>query len=362
MRRHRLACAGRLVRAVRCERRSPVDLEPTEDQKAVRSAFSEFFTDRCPISVVRAAEPLGFAADLWRRLAAMGVPGMALPDDAGGGGASRADLILLLHEAGRVLAPVPLSAHLAASRLLLDTPWCAGVADGTLIAAPALRPTVDGLARLVPGGAVADVVVALDEDELVAVRGEAPMTAPVNHAAAPLADRYVRDDRGGRVVLARGEDAARRHAALRREWQLYTAATLAGLAERALESAVAYTLEREQFGRPIGAFQAVQQGLADLVGPLDGIRLLVARAAWCADEGDPAEAGRLAVMAFLAAAEVARTTTYRAVHFHGGYGVTLEYDIQLYFRRARGWPLVLGDPDEEYRALADDLFGAVGGV
>ncbi|MGC0423438.1 acyl-CoA dehydrogenase family protein [Embleya sp. AB8] len=338
-----------------------MDLEPTEDQQAVRSAFSRFFADRCPISVVRAAEPLGFAPDLWRRLAALGAPGMALPERAGGGGATRLELTLLLHEAGRVLAPVPLSGHLAASRLLVDTPWSAEVAAGTLIAAPALRPTVDGLARLLPGGAVADVVVALDEDELVAVRGEPPLTAPVNHAASPLADRWVRADRGGRIVLADGADAGRRFAALRREWQLYMAATLAGLAERALELAVAYTLEREQFGRPIGAFQAVQQGLADLVGPLDGIRLLTAKAAWCADEGDPAEAARLAVMAFLAATDVARTTTCRAVHFHGGYGVTLEYDVQLYFRRARGWPLVLGDPDEEYRRLADDLFGAEGG-
>ncbi|WP_406288167.1 acyl-CoA dehydrogenase family protein [Embleya sp. NBC_00896] len=339
-----------------------MDLELTADQKAVQDAFSEFFADRCPISVVRAAEPLGFDPDLWHRLAAMGAPGMALPEKAGGGGATRLDLGLLLHEAGRVLAPVPLSGHLAASRLLLDTPWCADAAEGTLIAAPALRPALDGLARLVPGGAVAHVVVALDEDELVAVRSEPPMTGPANHAAAPLADRDVRDPDAERVVLARGDDAARRYAALRREWQLYTAATLAGLAERALEIAVAYTLEREQFGKPIGAFQAVQQGLADLVGPLDGIRLLAARAAWCGDEGDPAEAARLAVMAFLAATDVARTATYRAVHFHGGYGVTLEYDIQLYFRRARGWPLVLGDPDEEYQRLANDLFGPVGSI
>jgi alkylation response protein AidB-like acyl-CoA dehydrogenase len=337
-----------------------VDLEPTEDQRAVRAAFSEFFADRCPISAVRSAEPLGFDPQLWRRLAAMGAPGMALPERSGGGGATRLELTLLLHEAGRVLAPVPLSGHLAASRLLIDTPWCADVAEGNLIAAPALRPAVDGLARLVPGGAVADVVVALDEDELVAVRGEPSMAAPPNHACSPLADRYVRDDRAGRVVLATGADAARAYAELRREWQLYTAATLAGLAERALEIAVAYTLEREQFGKPIGAFQAVQQGLADLVGPIDGIRLLSARAAWCADEGDLDQAARLSVMAFLAATDVARTTTYRAVHFHGGYGVTLEYDIQLYFRRARGWPLVLGDPDEAYQRLADDLFGPVG--
>ena len=339
-----------------------MDLELTQDQKAVQGAFSEFFADRSPIPVVRAAEPLGFDADLWRRLGAMGAPGMAMPEKAGGGGATRLDLALLLHEAGRVLAPVPLAEHLAASRLLVDTPWAAEIAEGALIATPALRPAVDGVARLVPAGAVAHVVIALDEDELVAVRAEPSGVAPANHACAPLADRDVRDDAAGRIVLARGEDAVLRHTALRREWQLYTAALLAGLAERALEIAVAYTLEREQFGKPIGAFQAVQQCLADLVGPLDGIRLLTGRAAWTGDEGDPDEAARLAVMAFLAATDVARTTTYRAVHFHGGYGVTLEYDVQLYFRRARGWPLVLGDPDEEYQRLADDLFGPVGSI
>lgn len=104
----------------------------------------------------------------------------------------------------------------------------------------------------------------------------------------------------------------------------------------------------------------MQQGLADLVAPLDGVGLLTARAAWTDDEGDADEAARLTSMAFLAATDVARNTTYRALHYHGGYGVTLEYDIQLHYRRARGWPLVLGDPDEEYLALADRLFGPVG--
>lgn len=344
-----------------------VDLELTEDQKTVRDAFARFFADRCPIAVVRDAEPLGHAPALWARLRETGAPGMGVPDKLGGGGATAVDLVLLMTEAGKALAPVPLAEHIAATRTLARTPsgaaatWFGEAVEGDVIAVAAPRPAVDGVARLVPGGAVADIVVALDGDELVAVRSDAPMTAPPNHACAPLADRPLR---GGavaeRTVLATGDDARALHARMRTDWQLGVAAALTGLATRALETGIAYTLERRQFDRPIAAFQAVQQGLADLVGPLDGVGLLTARAAWTDDEGDADEAARLTSMAFLAATDVARNTTYRALHYHGGYGVTLEYDIQLHYRRARGWPLVLGDPDEEYLALADRLFGPVG--
>lgn len=346
--------------------RALVDLELTADQKTVRDAFARFFADRCPITVVRDAEPLGHAPALWARLRETGAPGMAVPDKAGGGGATALDLLLVTHEAGRVLAPVPLAEHLAATRVLARTAagggagWFGDLVEGDLIAVPALHPAADGLARLVPGGAVADVVVALDGDDLVAVRADAPMTAPPNHACAPLADRPLRGDAvAERVVLASGAEAHALLAEMRSSWQLHTASALVGLATRALEIGIAYTRERRQFERPIAAFQAVQQGLADLVAPLDGVGLLTARAAWTDDEGDAEAAGRLASMAFLAAADVARDTTYRALHYHGGYGVTLEYDIQLHYRRARGWPLVLGDPDEEYLRLADRLFGPV---
>ncbi|MDI2125921.1 acyl-CoA dehydrogenase family protein [Yinghuangia seranimata] len=341
-----------------------MDLELTTDEKTVRDAFARFFADRCPVSVVRDAEPLGHAPALWARLRETGAPGMAVPDKHGGGGATALDLVLLMQEAGRVLAPLPLAEHLAATRTLARTPsglaapWFASLVDGDTVAAAAPRPARDGVARLVPGGAVADVVVALDDDQLVAVRSDAPMEAPPNHASAPLADRDLRT--GERVVLADGAEAAALFARMVADWQLLTAAALGGLAARALEIGVEYTLERRQFDRPIAAFQAVQQGLADLVGPIDGVTFLTARAAWTQDEGDQAESERLASMAFLASAEVARDATYAALHYHGGYGVTLEYDIQLFFRRARGWPLVLGDPEDEYLRLADRLFGPVG--
>jgi alkylation response protein AidB-like acyl-CoA dehydrogenase len=83
----------------------------------------------------------------------------------------------------------------------------------------------------------------------------------------------------------------------------------------------------------------------------DGSQLLVYEAAWARDTDRP-DAAALASMAFLFSAEYAFRTARECLQFHGGYGVTLEYDIQLYFRRAKAWPLALGDPRREYRRLA----------
>jgi alkylation response protein AidB-like acyl-CoA dehydrogenase len=85
---------------------------------------------------------------------------------------------------------------------------------------------------------------------------------------------------------------------------------------------------------------------------VDGAQLLSREAAWAAAE-DPQRAAELAAMAFGFAAETARDTTYWALHFHGGYGLMLEYDVQLYFRRARAWAGVLGEPRDAYRRVTD---------
>jgi alkylation response protein AidB-like acyl-CoA dehydrogenase len=112
-----------------------------------------------------------------------------------------------------------------------------------------------------------------------------------------------------------------------------------------------YATERKTWGRLIGSYQAVAHPLADDRTAIDGARLLVANAAWALDAGD-ARAAELAAMAFAFASETARDATYHAVHFHGGYGFVLEHDAQLFYRRARGWPRVWGDPTAAYRRVA----------
>jgi alkylation response protein AidB-like acyl-CoA dehydrogenase len=121
-----------------------------------------------------------------------------------------------------------------------------------------------------------------------------------------------------------------------------------------------YAKSRHQFGVPIGSFQSIARDLADVATAVDGARLLAREAAWAASES-PDELPALAGMAFLFAARTAQRTASVALHVHGGYGFMLEYDIQLYYRRAKAWPLVLGDPRRVVRQLADALFGPVEG-
>ena len=331
----------------------------SEVQTDIRDLFSDFFRRQSPTSVVRAAEPLGFDKDLWQRLITTGATGMAVPEDAGGGGSTLSDLVMVAEEVGRAIAPVPLLEHLVAARAHPDPT----LVSGERIAGFAPRPAdASGLWSLVPGGAVADVVLGLDGEEFVAVTSPAPGTGPANYGASPLADRSART--GERVVLGGVEEFSR----ARDEWLVLLSSALAGIATSALDIAITYVNERQQFGVPIGSFQAVQQGLAELPGLIAGTQLLVHKAAWAADGGSAGEGtddvddnairtpAALASMAFVFASDVAATATDRSLHYHGGYGFAEEYDIQLFYRRARGWPLAYSDQDRESLRLADQLF------
>jgi alkylation response protein AidB-like acyl-CoA dehydrogenase len=339
-----------------------LDFALSEDQEAIADVFRAFLANECPIETVREAEPLGFAPGLWEKLRSMDAPAMAAPAVDGGGEASLAVLAVVAEAFGEAVAPVPLAEHWVAS---VAHP-VAALMSGEQIATVALRPSVDGVWRLVPAGAVAHWVVGVDEHELVAVRSAPSMEGPANHAGAPLADRAARDGIDERIVLG----PATAHVALVDRWRVLTASALVGIAQRALGIGVDYVLEREQFGRLIGSFQSIQHGLADLPGSIDGARFLAHKAAWAHDEGLTGGRGLvdmdegvitefapLAAMAFVQAAEAAAVATDRVLHYHGGYGFSLEYDIQLYFRRARGWANILGDPARERLRLADLLWG-----
>jgi alkylation response protein AidB-like acyl-CoA dehydrogenase len=188
---------------------------------------------------------------------------------------------------------------------------------------------------------------------LLLVEGGPPGAAVPNLASAPLADRPLGDAR----VVASGDRARALHRQAVTEWRSLTASALVGLGLGALDLGVAYVGERQQFGKAIGSFQAIQHTLADVAVALDGAQLLARKAAWALD-GARADASDLAAMALLFAAEHAQRATERVLHFHGGYGFMQEYDIQLYYRRAKGWPLVLDSPARECERLAARWYGA----
>jgi alkylation response protein AidB-like acyl-CoA dehydrogenase len=332
-----------------------VDLDPTDEQQSIVDVFGALAERTVPLDRLRDHEPIGFAPELWAQLVAIGAPGMAVPEDVGGAGAALLDLALAVEALGRRLAPSPLIEHAVTARLLARAGAIPGdVVDGDRIATLALRPLRGSSARLVPAGAVATTVVGFDGDDLVVVDRRPGAHVP-NLASAPLADR---DFTGARVLVS-GARAEELHRQAVDEWRTLTAAALVGLGLGALEIGVRYVSEREQFGVPIGSFQALQHTLADVSVALDGAQLLARKAAWAHDRarGDASELG---AMAFLFAAEHAQRTSERALHFHGGYGFMEEYHIQLFYRRAKGWANVLDEPGREYARLADLRYGPVG--
>jgi alkylation response protein AidB-like acyl-CoA dehydrogenase len=341
-----------------------MDLDLTEDQESIRDVFADFFSSETGPEQAREAEPLGFDSRAWDRLLETGAPGMGVAESSGGGGANLADLAVVVEEAGAHIAALPLVDHMVTTRLLARVGACDDdVLAGTTIVGLAIRPAQDGTARTVPSGAVARQVVALDGDALVLVDSD-PGAHLQNHGCLPLAHRPL----AGATVLATGPDAAAAYHLALDEWRTLTASTLVGITRTALDLGVDYARERRQFGRPIGSFQAIQHLLADLPGLLDGARLLTAKAAWAGDRAVAGQTGvadigdneitdfaTLACMALVSAGEAATTATDRSLHVHGGYGFSEEYDIQLYFRRARALTVVLDDPARECRRLADML-------
>jgi alkylation response protein AidB-like acyl-CoA dehydrogenase len=318
-------------------------IERTPDQEALATTFGTFFAREATTDRVRAAEPLGFDAALWESARSLGVPEMAI------GGATLADLAVVAEVAGRHLAPIPLVGSLVALRLLErlgDQHLAPELVSGQTILTLALRPVVKGIAELVPNGAIAAAVIALDGDDLVLATAPPPGAAPANIGAAPLANRRVE----GATVLAHGDVARTAYEIALDEWRVLTAAALVGLARRALDLAIAYASAREQFGVPIGSFQALQHRLADVATSVDGA-ILLARLAAAEDRHRDV----VAPMALWFGARAARRAAGVSLHVHGGYGFMLEQDIQLFFRRATAWPLALGDPAHELERVAAGL-------
>ena len=307
-----------------------MDPELSDDQAALHDAFAAFFARECPPEVVRDAEAAGgFAPALWAKLVALGVPAMA--DETG-----LAELGIVAREAGRRLAPVPVVesvvARRLAARLGFEAPDLSTIAVGPVVAY----------------GAVAKLILAGAEgpDSVLAVDGPGQLVAELGSTAA---SRLPEGGRSGRRVVAPASawDQARD------EWRILTAAALTGLGAEALRLGVEYAKTRIQFGAPIGSYQAVQQRLADAATGLAGASLLAHEAATEADRGG-VRARELAAMSLWWAADAARAAALASLHVHGGYGFMLEYDIQLYFRRAKTWPLLGGDP----RRLATDVAAA----
>ena len=330
----------------------------------------------------------GFSRDVWSQLNELGWSSVAVPEAVGGGGLGVLELCILAEELGRAAASTPLliSSGLAVTCLksLTDHPIATQLlkslveSNDVIIAAlidesgrderssPRLQLQagesglrIDGVKQLVPYASVASVMLVSTlttdgETAIVAVDRESlgiTMRRNQTLGADPLFEvRFenvvVTDDR----VLARGATA---DAALAAGLEVATVIAMAeavGYCEGIIGVAVEHVKVREQFGQPIGAFQAVSHPLADMRVQTDAFRLLTLEAAWLLDEGRPAtlEIASTKVLANDAVAKI----TVDGHRVHGAIGYSKEHDVQLYTRRARAFSVAWGDTEREIERAA----------
>ncbi len=311
-----------------------------EDQLLFQTALRDFLDKECTPDVVRGFWR-GEASELWTRLAALGVPGLRIPEEHGGMGLDEIDAVLLFEEAGRAALPEPVIATAAVGAPLLSE------LAADLRARRWLEPIAAGRARLavadpqhplVGDADVARLLLLFHADEVHAVEAsEVTLThQPANDPSRRLFRVAWSPGPGTRLADgARGR--ALRAAALDRG-ALAAAAELIGVADRLIEMAAAYAGQRQQFGRPIGSFQAVKHMLASAKVELEYARPAVYRAAHSVARGVPGRGLHVStakLLASQAAARAART----ALQVLGAIGYTWEQDLHIWMRRA--WSLGL---------------------
>ncbi|QUH02072.1 acyl-CoA/acyl-ACP dehydrogenase [Saccharopolyspora erythraea] len=364
----------------------PALLLETPEQSELRKLLREFFAETSsPDDVGKHAESVRGHDELqWRRLATeIGVQGLVIPEEYGGAGYSFAELAAVLSEAGRALCCAPLlpTLALAAQALLLSDDqdararYLPGIADGTTTATVAgFGDGADIVAEstrtgwMLRGGA--DFVLDGHGADLVVVHARSPQgprlllweataggcTRTPREVLDPTR-RQARIEFTGAAATAVGGPGDRAVEVMRTVLDIgrvALAAEQAGGCGHALDATVSYVLQRKQFGRAIGSFQAVKHRLADLLVEVEAARSAAAYATACVTAAST-ETTCAASAAKVVCSQAFRRAAAEYVQLHGGIGFTWEHPAHLYLRRARSSEVLLGTADDHLGYLGDHL-------
>ena len=336
-----------------------MDFRLTDDQRLLRDGVRDVLSGECTPDHVRTAWDTGADPGRWKALAGLGIVGLVVPEAHGGMGLDDRDLAPLLVEAGRAALPEPvLEVAAVAAPLLVELggdlaeTWLPRIVDGDAVLVPAL-PDVDPYPAHLRG---ADLVLVGRGDSLWALPPEQLdlVDQPTVDGARPTTTCHVPDGvaptmDGPAVAEALARAAARGATA--------SAAVLVGAGHAMIAQAVAHASQREQFGQPIGTFQAVKHHLASALVDVQFALPLVERAAHTiATGGDDAAAHAAAAKAF--AGEAADTAARHALQVHGAIGYTWECDLHLWMKRVWSLGAAWGDGERQWqqveRALLQD--------
>jgi alkylation response protein AidB-like acyl-CoA dehydrogenase len=367
-----------------------MDLKWTDEQDALREAVRDFCGKHASPDVVRSVEddPTGYREDAWRELAKMDLLGLTIPEAYGGVGQSALETVILYEEFGRSLLPSPhfVSCVIGAGLLLAAASdeqkqqWLPKIASGEAIVSVAwLEPersaTSAGIAMRADGGRLSGekimVPFASSATRLLVLArtGDGPTdvglflvdpseNTTLRHTKTLASDAsYLVTFDGAEAEPVGGPaDGWTAFDEVMVDGLIALAAYASGGAEAAHAMAVTYAKERQQFGRPIGSFQAIAHPLAESITEINGGRVLTQEAAWARAAGK--DASTLAAMAKLVCGEAFKRVTKLGQQVFGGIGFTRDIDMQLYFRRAKQLELNWFDPRVlEERIAAAELDG-----
>ena len=363
-----------------------------EDQTMLRDTARDFVADVAPVSHMRALrdanDQTGFSRDLWKQFAEMGFTGMMVGEDHGGLGLGHVEAGVLLEEIGRNLSPSPfLSTSVAAVAALQGSAqaerWFPGIVAGDTVAALAIDEsakhrsdvglraeragngfTLSGEKRFVTHGHVADLLIVsartagapgdIDGVTLFAVPKDAGFSTRAERLAdSSLAARIAFDNVQLDADAVIGEIDAGRDplGKLLAAGRTGASAELLGVGGGAMDMTVGYLKERKQFGVLIGSFQALQHRAAHLYSEMEVARAAVLKAQQLLDAGD--QRADAAVSVAKAMTSLATTLSVQeGVQMHGGIGMTDEYDIGFYMKRARVLAELFGDANFHADRLA----------
>jgi len=357
----------------------------TDEQQAIKSTAREFLAARYKSERIRALAESehGFEQSDWEEMAELGWPGLALPEEWGGQGLGVVDLAVLFEEMGYALAPSPLlSTTVAGLALALNgtdeqrerwlRPLASGESRGTVALFDAGTPARIGSFEMEAKADGDDVV--LDGEKVLVMDAASAdfFLVATSDGRRHLVERNVE---GVTITAEKSIDLTRRLYSVRFDGvRVEAAATLnggqdeylpvlwracvaiaaesTGLAQRTMEMAVEYAKDRQQFGRPIGAYQAVSHRCAQMLLETENSRSAVYGAAWAAD-AEPQSLPLAASMAKAYASDAGWRVPDASIQVHGGIGFTWEHDLHLFLKRGKANAASFGDARWHRDRVAD---------
>lgn len=354
-----------------------------EDEQMLRDSARAFLNEASPVTALRAlrdeSNAVGYSTELWSSFAEMGWCGVLVSEEYGGVDMGFAAAGLVLEEMGRTLTASPFlsTSVLGATAFNLagtdaqKAAWLPKIAEGKTVIALALDErarhnpdkietrakkdgngfVLTGKKRFVNAGMGADllIVAARTDDDQINLFMVDPTANGVDRKERRTLDSHVPADISfddvkldGDAILAGAENSEAAYRQLLDAGRACQSAESLGVAEQAFDDTITYISEREQFGVPISSFQGLQHRAAHLLGELELARSVVRRALTTLDT-QPSQAPLWCVAAKAKSTQVSRLATAEGIQMHGGVGMTDEYDIGLYYKRAQAAGEFLGD-------------------